>query len=403
MMRSIELFAGAGGLALGTALSGFHTVVAAELDRWACNTLENNRDRGYPLLKDLIVRRGDVRKMDFSEYEGSIDLLTGGPPCQPFSIGGKHQAHQDERDMFSAYARVLGQLKPRAFIIENVRGLTRDSFTNYLNYVENCMTAPEISRQSDETWEKHSERLTECLTSTANLGVRYVIEKQVYNAANFGAPQKRERVFIVGFRSDQDAKWHWPKQTHSQEELIRSQWITGEYWDRHKISARLRPLMPDGMKRKAEQLRSINGHAQTSPWQTVRDALIGLPEPTVDSKRNSSVYDHRLQPGARSYTGHTGSPLDLPSKALKAGDHGVPGGENMVVLPDGAVRYFTIREAARLQTFPDGYVFDGAWSEAMRQIGNAVPVVLAQSIVSSVAEKLCEASIRQEIKKRRMQ
>ena len=403
MMRSIELFAGAGGLALGTALSGFHTVVAAEWDRWACNTLENNRDRGYPLLKDLVVRRGDVRKMDFSEYGGTIDLLTGGPPCQPFSIGGKHQAHQDDRDMFSEYARVLAQLKPRAFIIENVRGLTRDSFTNYLNYVENCMSAPEISRKPDEPWELHSERLTECLTSTASLGVRYVIERQVYNAANFGAPQKRERVFIVGFRSDQDAKWHWPKHTHSQEELIRSQWITGDYWDRHKVPMRQRPLMPDGMKRKIEQIRAVNDTTQDSPWQTVRDALLGLPEPSVDSKDNGSVYDHRLQLGARSYTGHTGSPLDLPSKALKAGDHGVPGGENMMVLPDGSVRYFTIREAARLQTFPDGYVFDGAWSEAMRQIGNAVPVVLAQAVVSSVAEKLCEASIRQEIKKRRLQ
>ena len=232
MMRSIELFAGAGGLALGTALSGFHAVAAAEWDRWACNTLEYNRDRGYPLLNGLNVRRGDVRDMDFAEYEGSIDLLTGGPPCQPFSIGGKHQAHEDVRDMFSAYARILAQIKPRAFIIENVRGLTRTSFTNYLKYIENCMTAPEVSRLAEETWEQHSERLTECLTSTAHLGVRYVVEKHLFNSANFGAPQKRERVFIVGFRTDQDAQWHWPKETHSQEELVRSQWVTGEYWDR---------------------------------------------------------------------------------------------------------------------------------------------------------------------------
>ena len=403
MMRSIELFAGAGGLALGTALSGFHAVAAAEWDRWACNTLEYNRDRGYPLLKDLNVLRGDVRGMDFSGYEGSIDLLTGGPPCQPFSIGGKHQAHDDDRDMFSAYARVLAQVKPRGFIIENVRGLTRTSFTNYLNYIENCMKAPEISRLPHETWEQHSERLTECLTSTSELGVRYVVEKHLYNAANFGAPQKRERVFIVGFRGDQDAQWHWPKHTHSQEELFRTQWVTGEYWDRHKVPIRLRPAMPATLRRKIDELRRVNEPAMTSPWQTVRDALVSLPEPSVDGREHGGVFNHRLQVGARSYAGHTGSPLDLPSKALKAGDHGVPGGENMVVLPDGSIRYFTIREAARLQTFPDGYLFDGAWSEAMRQIGNAVPVVLAQAVASSMAEKLCEASIRQEARRQRMQ
>ena len=402
-MRSIELFAGAGGLALGTALSGFHAVAAVEWDRWACNTLECNRDRGYPLLRDLDIRRGDVRDMDFAGYESSIDLLTGGPPCQPFSIGGKHQAHEDVRDMFSAYARILAQVKPRAFIIENVRGLTRASFTNYLNYIENCMSAPEISRLPSETWEDHSERLTECLTSTAPLGVRYVVEKQLFNSANFGAPQKRDRVFIVGFRTDQDAKWHWPRNTHSQEELIRSQWVTGEYWDRHRVAGRLRPVMPASLRRKVDCLRSVNEHALTAPWQTVRDALIGLPEPLKDGRDHPSIYNHKLQTGARAYAGHTGSPLDLPSKALKAGDHGVPGGENMVVLPDGSVRYFTIREAARLQTFPDGYLFDGAWSEAMRQIGNAVPVVLAQAVASSVAEKLCEAHIRQEVGKQRMQ
>ena len=177
MMRSIELFAGAGGLALGTALSGFHAVAAVERDRWACNTLEYNRDRGYPLLNDLNVLRGDVRGMDFSEYEGAIDLLTGGPPCQPFSIGGKHQAHEDDRDMFSAYSRVLAQVKPRGFIVENVRGLTRTSFTNYLNYIENCMKAPEIARLPHEKWDQHSERLTECLTVTSRKVVRLFSEQ----------------------------------------------------------------------------------------------------------------------------------------------------------------------------------------------------------------------------------
>lgn len=89
--------------------------------------------------------------------------------------------------------------------------------------------------------------------------------------------------------------------------------------------------------------------------------------------------NNELREGARTYPGHTGSRLDWPSKALKAGVHGVPGGENMVVLDDGSVRYYTTREAARLQTFPDDYVFQGPWSKDMRQIGNAVPVRLARA------------------------
>jgi DNA (cytosine-5)-methyltransferase 1 len=106
------------------------------------------------------------------------------------------------------------------------------------------------------------------------------------------------------------------------------------------------------------------------PWVTVRDKLMGLGEP--DGKRN-----HVSQLGARVYPGHTGSPLDLPAKALKAGDHGVPGGENMMVRDDGSVRYFTKREAARLVGLPDDFEFPRSWSESMRQMGNAVPVPLA--------------------------
>jgi DNA (cytosine-5)-methyltransferase 1 len=94
--------------------------------------------------------------------------------------------------------------------------------------------------------------------------------------------------------------------------------------------------------------------------------------------------NHRFQPGARSYPGHTGSPLDEPAKTLKAGVHGVPGGENMLVRPDGSIRYFTVRESARLQTFPDNFKFHGSWTETMRQLGNAVPVKLAEVIANSV-------------------
>ena len=138
------------------------------------------------------------------------------------------------------------------------------------------------------------------------------------------------------------------------------------------------------------RMRRQNEPMEHLPWQTVRDALIGLPDP---ERGQGPHLNHRYQAGARAYPGHTGSPLDLPAKTLKAGDHGVPGGENMMVKPDGSVRYFTARESARLQTFPDGYELHGAWSEIMRQLGNAVPVRLAQIVASSVAETLAISNL----------
>jgi len=130
---------------------------------------------------------------------------------------------------------------------------------------------------------------------------------------------------------------------------------------------------------------------------------VGLPDP--QSQAAIEFKDHIFQGGARTYPGHTGSPLDLPAKTLKAGDHGVPGGENMMVRSDGSVRYLTVRESARVQTFPDGYVFHGSWTETMRQLGNAVPVLLGQVVASSVAEKIVsvqaqEASRAQASRKR---
>ena len=119
----------------------------------------------------------------------------------------------------------------------------------------------------------------------------------------------------------------------------------------------------------------------------MRDAIGDLPEPSSKGE-HPTFANHRLNPGARVYVGHTGSQIDWPSKTLKAGVHGVPGGENMIAFEDGSVRYLTVREAARIQTFPDSWRFEGAWSEAMRQLGNAVPVVLAGVVARSVAGHL---------------
>jgi len=150
---------------------------------------------------------------------------------------------------------------------------------------------------------------------------------------------------------------------------------------------------------KARKLATLMFSPTEKSWRTVRDALIDLPDPRHGDARDFP--NHHFQAGARVYPGHTGSPLDLPAKTLKAGDHGVPGGENMMVLENGAVRYFSARESARLQTFPDGYVFHGSWTETMRQLGNAVPVALGRRVAASVAERLIEAALRERSRARR--
>jgi DNA (cytosine-5)-methyltransferase 1 len=205
------------------------------------------------------------------------------------------------------------------------------------------------------------------------------------NAANYGVPQKRERVIIVGFRSDLAVEWSFPEATHTLESLLVDQWVTGVYWERHQIAKRNRPAMSARLAGRVERLKYEASLFGSDPWRTVRDAICDLPDP---EKEPSMLANHQYNAGARSYVGHSGSPFDEPAKTLKAGDHGVPGGENMLLMPDGRIRYFTVRESARLQTFPDDYVLHGAWTEAMRQLGNAVPVVLGETVAVEIRKKL---------------
>lgn len=385
-MKSVELFAGAGGLAMGVGLAGFKPLAVLEWDKWACDTLRENGRLGYPLVSDWTVFEGDVRAFDWSDLSDQVDLVAGGPPCQPFSMGGKHRAYDDSRDMFPATVEIVRKLRPRAFIVENVKGLTRTAFANYYQYILLQLEFPEVPRKKKEDWFAHLQRLQKEKTSGRlhGSGLTYNVVPTLVNAANFGVPQKRERVFIVGFRSDLGIQWSFPEETHSFDALLYQQWVSGEYWDRHGIQTKNRPGIPQKHVSRIRQLTSEKD--MRLPWQTTRDALVGLPEPT--SKAAKSYWNHKFQAGAKPYTGHTGSALDLPAKTLKAGDHGVPGGENMMVKEDGSVRYFSVREAARIQTFPDGYRFHGSWTETMRQLGNAVPVMLARTVASSVAERL---------------
>ena len=397
-MKSVELFAGAGGLAMGVSLAGFESQAVVEWDRWACDTIRENQRRGYPLVQDWPLWEGDVRIFDWLSIPEGIDLLAGGPPCQPFSMGGKHKAYGDERDMFPSTVELVRRLKPKSFIIENVKGLTRSSFANYYQYILLQLEFPEVTRRQRDTWMDHLRRLQEEKTSGALHvnGLTYNIVPTLVNAADYGVPQKRERVFIVGFRSDLGIEWSFPRPTHSYDALLYSKWVTGEYWEKHKIPKSKRPVIPERLETQIKKLSGQLLPMEDSAWRTVRDALMDIPDPRKGPA--NELYNHSFQDGARIYKGHTGSPLDLPAKTLKAGDHGVPGGENMMVMDDGCVRYFSVRESARLQTFPDGYVFHGSWTETMRQLGNAVPVALARRVAASVAVCLAEVEIRKLIR-----
>jgi DNA (cytosine-5)-methyltransferase 1 len=320
-----------------------------------------------------------VHLIDFTTYEGRVDLVSGGPPCQPFSLGGKHRAFRDSRDLWSEAVRSVREARPKAFLFENVKGLTRQAFANYYEYIYLQLTYPEVTRKRDEPWSDHLARVEQHHTSRrSKRGLSYKVVRRVLNAANYGVPQRRERVFFVGFRSDLNLEWSFPDETH----LLWEQVITGEYWERHKVRSKDR-IVSDRSRARAKRLTQ---RPNVQRWKTTRDALVGLPEPTVHGSHH--VFNHRLQLGARSYTGHTGSPLDEPAKTLKAGVHGVPGGENTIALPNGDVRYLTVRESARLQTFPDDFKFHGSWTETMRQLGNAVPVELAECVACSVVEQL---------------
>lgn len=387
----MELFAGAGGLALGCELAGFTPAVTVEWDRWACDTIRENKASGYPLVADWKVHEGDVRVVDWSSVS-DVTLVTGGPPCQPFSMGGKAKAHDDHRDMFPATAEVIATLRPKAFLIENVKGLTRSTFANYYQYILLRLEHPENVRADGEGWVEHLARLQAEHTTGSDQDLRYNVVPTVVNAADYGIPQQRHRVFFVGFRADLDAEFAFPGATHSHDALLYDQWLTGSYWDRHEVAIKDRPTLSPRLVARVAALRVAGSEGLLTPWRTVRDALIGLPEPTL--RGSKEFLNHQLQPGARSYEGHTGSPIDFPAKALKAGDHGVPGGENMLRRVNGSVRYFTVRESARLQTFPDRYELHGSWTEAMRQLGNAVPVLLAQKVAGAVAEHLAIAEFR---------
>ena len=395
-MKAVELFGGAGGLAFGVSKAGFKHELLVEWDKDAASTLRKNSDiLGIDNWKT--VQQIDVGSVDYRSLNGEIALLAGGPPCQPFSVGGKHLGDRDRRDMFSEAVRAARELRPKAILLENVGGLARPRFAAYLAYLLEWISVPEVEASPGEEWQAHRRRI-QWEIEFSHDALRYRVESYLVDAADFGVPQRRRRLFIVAWREDVSSSWIVPKPTHSADRLCWDQWVSGAYWARHGLKEYERPAASIESVRKANGLNYSEIRA-FRPWRTVRDTIGDLPPPY---ERYPHPYDsqHYLIAGARSYKGHTGSPPDSPAKALKAGDHGVPGGENTLRIGGGSVRYFSIREAARLQTFPDTYQITGSWTEGMRQLGNAVPVSLSEVFAKGVYENILQKEDHRQIGER---
>lgn len=386
-MNSLEIFSGMGGLAKGLEQAGFKHSAFVEFNSHACTSLRENFEADK-------VFHGDIKNFDFDLLD-SIDVVAGGPPCQPFSLGGKHKAHDDGRDMFPYAIKAIERLSPKAFIFENVKGLLRPSFSEYFEYIILRLTYPGFKPEITDSWSDHLSLLRR-LKKMAYAGVTYRVQFKLLNAADYGVPQTRERVVIVGIRSDIEADWAFPPETHSEDRLLWEMYVSQAYWRRHKIPPQIREKKGTAQNEKIERLKLRYGMFEPTalPWQTVRDSLVGVPDP----RATHDVSDHIFKSGARTYPGHTGSYIDWPSKTIKAGGHGVPGGENMIRYEDDTVRYLTVFEAKRIQTFPVDFIVKGAWGEAMRQIGNAVPVKLA-SVLGHQMQKTLQPPVELVIRK----
>lgn len=408
---SVELFAGAGGLAQAVSNSGFRPLLFNEWDKRAGQTLEANgaKPRGAdPAIPEpgeptpLVV--GDIRELDMRYLRpAEVDVLAGGPPCQPFSLGGVHRGFEDQRNGFPHLFRAVREIRPKVVMAENVRGLLRPSFRPYFEYIERELALPYVERSTDADWKEHDAILRDLLMSDdVSADEKYDVVVTPVNAADYGVPQVRNRVVIVAFRSDlgvdRDAFQAAIAPTHSEAALHRSM-RDGTYWSQHStVPDHVREYVMATIPEKPRE-------DAMAPWRTLRDALAGIdgnpplppiPHEFMDRKeRNLGGFRYHIGwPGARIYDGHTPNYLDRPAKTVKAGVHGVPGGESVMLMDerdeDGTYkhRYMSVRETARVMTFPDHWRLEGPRGEQMRQLGNAVPVRLGEIFGRAIGHAL---------------
>ncbi len=326
-----DLFAGAGGLSLGFAAGGFRPVVAVEADPDAAATYA----AAHPDT-DLLV--GDIAEVDPTPWRGRIDLVAGGPPCQPWSLGGLRRGRADPRDGIPQFLRVVAELRPRAVVMENVAGLTRGGARAAFDDV---------------------------LAALADLG--YTVDHRVLQAADHGVPQRRERCFVVGLADPRAAAaFAWPTPTHG--------------------PGRRRPHRPVGEVVAPEPVGAANGSIVT---YARRPSL--RPDPYHGQVFNGGGRPldlARPAPTLLASMGGNKTPwVDRDGIVPDYHRHLVDGGPPRHGTVPGA-RRITVAEAAAIQTFPPSMRFAGARSSQYRQIGNAVPPRLAEAVASRVRAAL---------------
>ena len=341
MYTSIELFAGAGGLALGVEKAGFNTLGLIEFDKDAADTLKKNRPNWNVINDDIAnISCLDLEKY-FSIKKGELDLLSGGAPCQAFSYAGKRLGLEDARGtLFYHYALFLEKLQPKMFLFENVRGL--------------------LTHDHGKTYSTMRDIFTKA---------GYTIDKQVLNAWNYGVPQKRERLITIGIRNDLVGKteYRFPK-AHSYKPVLRDV----------LLDCPDGPGVPYGeKKRKIFELVPAGGY-----WRDI--------DPAIAKEYMKSCWDME--------GGRTGilrrMSLDEPSLTVLTS----PSQKQTERCHPLEARPFTVRENARCQTFPDDWEFCGNVSAQYKQVGNAVPVNLAYDIAKEIVHSLDMLAVNQKVK-----
>lgn len=337
-LKTLSLFSGGGGLDLGFDRAGFEHVASFEMLSDAARTLSDNRPDWSVYSGDA----GDVTGADWTKYRGVVDVVHGGPPCQPFSAAGRQRGHEDERNLFPAFIKAVKEIRPRAFVAENVRALAGRKFKSF---VDEYVIGPVAEDYNASIFE--------------------------LSAASFGVPQVRHRVFVVGIRKDsQVTNVVPPAPTHS----------TGHLQAKETDNEHGGPMSFD--KCPPHLLQKCMG---------AREAL-GLPDVGYDA----------LAPTLRSgLTGprHTTSILSSVSALKKWGLLGV--WPNGVAKSRDAARLFvpanghyrlSVKDCAVLQGFPENWRFHGAVYMVIGQIGNSVAPPVAYHVAESVSRALSSAA-----------
>ena len=328
----VELFAGAGGLALGLEKCGLKSVLLNEIDKNACATLRKNRP-------DWNVIEGSVSDISFKKYRSKVDVVTGGFPCQAFSYAGKKMGFEDTRGtMFYEFARCVSEVKPKVFMAENVRGL--------------------LSHDEGRT-------LQTMLKILGELGY-HVFEPRVVKAIHHRVPQKRERLIIVGVRKSlaKGVQFEWPRPT-GKIYTVRDALKAGDLFDSDVFES-VGQSYPDS-KREVMELVPPGGYWRDLPLDIQKEYMM------------KSFYLGGGKTGmARRMS------WDEPCLTLTTS----PAQKQTERCHPEETRPFETREYARIQTFPDNWEFAGAQTSIYKQIGNAVPVNLAESLGRSLVKLL---------------